>query len=134
MWRTAHPSRYLFDSDLSTCQVDASRRPGNVRKFKMRSFTFVQIVSATNKHLNGLFVPRRHRPSLRIPVTAEMNRQIQRYAERSGTERQTQNPSQGADACFLLTYASEMERGRGPAEGDGTGMEGMEANRKLQVG
>ncbi|KAK1876608.1 Myelin basic protein [Dissostichus eleginoides] len=29
----------------------------------------------------------------------------------------TQNPSQGADACFLLTYAPEKERGGWEMEG-----------------
>lgn len=31
--------------------------------------------------------------------------------------RRTQNPSQGADACFLLTYAPEMEQGGWEVEG-----------------
>lgn len=36
-------------------------------------------------------------------------------------ERRTQNPSQGADACFLLTYAPEMEQLEGRAGDIGGG-------------
>lgn len=57
--------------------------------------------------------------------------------------RRTQNPSQGADACFLLTYAPEMEQGGWELEGkagdvrggekEGVNLEEQGASREIRI-